>query len=119
MRRFTRVYPHKVVICLSRLHVLLIGIVLYSVLNRDVNRVWPTEFSIYLPTEKRSTKTEKVFNIGELLKRWNQEDREFINFNFTGKGSFDDLALGAIEYETRKLKLNDDTTHVIKVHFNE
>lgn len=117
MRRFKSTPPAITVIALSRLHILALCSILLAILNYPYSRKYETALKLNLPGNKHSTKNGRAFNMDEIKSKWKKEDRQYVNFNLTGDINFDRLTLYAIAYETRKLKFNEDTTHVIKIHF--
>lgn len=56
--------------------------------------------------------------MAEIKIMWKKEDRRYVKFNLTGDINFDNLTLCAFAYEIRKLRFNEDMTHVIKIHFS-
>ncbi len=94
-----------------------ICIVLFIILDYPSSHMRQTTMIIGLPTDVPSPKGFKFFNMQEILADWKKKGRSFVNFNLTGDTAFDNITLYAIEYRTRKLKLGEDTIHVLKIHF--
>ena len=117
MRPFKSTPPALTVIALSRLHIWAVCIVLLLILN------WPlyprsNAMRLSLPSDKSSSKKPIIFSMPSLMRQWQKEHRQFVQFNLTGDTEYDALTFCGIAYATRNSLESDDFTHIIKVHFN-
>ena len=73
-----------------------------------------------LPDDESSKSSfSKIFTGPDILNDWQARNKKFISVSLTGDVNEDEKRFEFIKNEARRLKYTNDTTNIIRVHFNE